>query len=92
MGRTQRKGEDMSHWLKKGTRVRVNAKKVSDKKEVAFIATTVWAESEGRRVTEGMKNKVFQDIPKQVMEKYSRTSGDILSQYKGGPRDSSSSR
>ena len=92
LGRTQRKGEDMSQWLKKGTKLRVNARKVSDKKEVPFIATTVWAESEGRRVTEGMKNKVFQDIPRQVMEKYSRTSADILSQYKGGPRESSSSR
>ena len=89
MARTQRKGEDMSDWLKKGTRLRVNARKVSDKKEVPFIATTVWSESEGRRVTEVVKNRVFQDIPKQVMEKYSRTAADILIQYKGGARDSS---
>ena len=89
MGRTQRKGEDMSDWLKKGTRLKVNARKVSEKKEVAFIATTVWTESEGSRVTEVMKNKVFQEIPKQVMDKYSRTSAEILSQYKRGPRESS---
>ena len=89
LARTQRKGEDMSDWLKKGTRLRVNARKVSDKKEVPFIATTVWSESEGRRVTEVVKNRVFQDIPKKVMDKYSRTAADILSQYKGGARDSS---
>ena len=77
----------MSDWLKKGTRLRVNARKVSEKKEVAFIATTVWSESEGRRVTEVMKNKVFQNIPKQVMDKYSTTSAEILSQYKRGPRE-----
>ena len=89
LARTQRKGEDMSDWLKKGTRLRVNARKVSEKKEVAFIATTVWTESEGRRVTEVMKNKVFQEIPRQVLDKYNRTSEDILNQYKRGPRDSS---
>ena len=88
LSRSQRKGEEMSDWLRPGTRVRVNARRVSQKSQVPFIATTVWAESESKRLTEEMKNKVFQEIPKHVMDKYNKVSVDILRQLKKGLSDS----
>ena len=87
LARSQRKGEEMSDWLRQGTRVRVTARRVSQTSPVPFIASTVWTESEARRVTEDMKNKVFQDVPRQIMDKYYKVSADILNQYKKGQSD-----
>ena len=89
LARTQRKGEEMSDWLKQGSKVRVNARRVSQNNNIPFIATTVWVESEARRLTEEMKNKVFKDIPQHLMDKYNKVSADVLKQYQKGPSKSS---
>merc|ERR1711915_96142 len=87
LAQEMREGQRLSDWLPQGVKVKINAKLIREDAKAPYHATTVWVESEDRRITEHMVNRVFSDLEPETIEKYNNVSSDLCWQLNRKSQD-----
>ena len=67
--------DSMSQWLSEGTKLRVHAKKESNSKMVAYLATSVWFEDEDYEHEN--VNSLYYPTDPENLETYNRVADDL---------------